>query len=129
MKPPLKTYLVPAAALLLLAVTLTAAWMQQPFLFLGLQGTWQRQADEQTGTKLELAVRGKSMEYRFVSERFSELDDTLHAYRWEALDADTVRVYYDEGHWVDTTVSVDGKTLTLSPAVTVREECEVWYKK
>ena len=121
-------WLLSVAALLLL-LTVCAANLRYPGVFFRLQGTWARQVDDLTDTRLELQVRGRKIEYRFVSRRFPELNDTLHVYRWEFLDADTLRVHYDETHFVDTDLSVEGRTLTFTPAITQEEDEGVWYKK
>ena len=96
--------------------------------FLSLQGKWQRQVDAQTDTRLELQVKGNKMEYRFVSKRFPELSSLLHTYEWTALDEDTIRVRYDDEHWVDTDVAIKNRTMTFSPAVTLQENSETWHR-
>lgn len=128
MRPPLKGCLATAAFLLLLGMTLIAAGMRHPAVFFDLQGTWQRQVDDQTDTRLELQVKGKKMEYRFVSERFPELSSLLHTYEWSALDKDTIRVHYDDEHWVDADITMDGSEMTFSPAVTLQESTETWHR-
>ena len=118
-----------SVAALLLALTVCAANLRYPGVFFRLQGTWTRQVDALTDTRLELHVKGKTIEYRFVSRRFPDLNDTLHVYSWEFLDADTLRVHYDETHFVDTDLTVQGRTLTFTPSVTLEEGEGIWYKK
>jgi hypothetical protein len=50
-------------------------------------------------------------------------------YAWNFLDEDTLRVYYDETHFVDTDLTVEGRTLTFTPAITQEEDEGIWYKK
>ena len=122
-------YLLLSVAALLTLLTVYAANLRYPGVFFQLQGTWTRQVDALTDTRLVLQVKGRKIEYRFESQRFPELDDTLHVYRWEFLDGDTLRVHYDETHFVDTDLTVQGRMLTLTPAITLEEGEGVWYKK
>lgn len=129
----MKKYLLPVLlALAVIAAVLTvvlvsfsgAAGLEQQ-----LEGTWLRNGG--SDWHLELKAEDGKLEYDFVSGQFPDVTETLYTYTYRAKSGTRLLVEYAGGGTKTVLVgfSADGKTMTLTPAITSAEDEEVWIRE
>lgn len=136
-----------AVALLLCLAAVTAAILlrerqqakkelaaAQALLTKAVQGTWIHGVEEDRSIHLELIFDAGTAEYNFRNIRYSEYDQTLLTYGWEAADGKHIRIFYPEGgeSLIEVTFTpASGETpeqVTFCPAITSVEPSETWER-
>jgi len=129
----MKKYLLPVLLVLALAIAVLTVVLVSSSgagtLEQRLEGTWLRGGSEDW--HLELVAEGGTLEYDFVSGQFPDVTETLYTYTYRAKSGTRLQVEYEGGGTKTVLVgfSADGKTMTLTPAITSAEDEEIWIRE